>query len=50
MKQRIDVALAARGLADSREKAQATILSGVVFLNNQRADKASLSVEPSDVL
>lgn len=49
-KQRLDMALVARGLAPSREKAQALILSGAVFYNNQRADKASLSVENPDLL
>lgn len=44
-KQRIDMALVEKGLAISREKAQAMLLSGVVFYNNQRADKASLPVE-----
>lgn len=49
-KQRLDVALVARGLAPSRERAQALILSGTVFLNNQRADKASLSVAEKDAV
>ena len=44
MKERLDVALVSRGLAESREKAQAMIISGTVFLNGQRADKASLAV------
>ena len=47
---RLDVALVQRGLVDSREKAQATIMTGTVFLNNQRADKASLQVAEEDVL
>lgn len=49
-KQRLDVALVARGLAESRERAQALILSGNVFLKGQRADKASLPVTESDML
>ena len=49
-KERLDVALVARGLSESREKAQAMILSGTVFLNGQRADKASLPVKPEDTL
>ncbi len=47
---RLDVALVQRGLAPSRERAQATILSGTVFLNGQRADKASLTVKDGDAL
>jgi len=39
-KERIDQLLVERGLADSRTKAQALILSGLVFANNQRIDKA----------
>lgn len=49
-KVRLDVALVAQGHAASREKAQAMILSGTVFLNNQRADKASLQVAEQDTL
>ncbi len=47
---RLDAALAERGLCASREKAQALILSGVVFVNNQRADKASRQVLPEDTV
>ncbi len=47
---RLDAALAERGLCASREKAQALILSGVVFVNNQRADKASKQVLPEDTV
>ena len=49
-KERLDVALVTRGLAESREKAQAMILSGAVFLNGQRADKASMAVHEEDAL
>lgn len=38
-KQRLDVALFERALADSREKAQALILAGKVTVDGQRADK-----------
>ena len=50
MKERLDVALVSRGLAESREKAQAMIISGTVFLNGQRADKASLAVKEEDTV
>ena len=50
MKERLDVALVSRGLAESREKAQAMIISGTVFLNGQRADKASLAVKEEDAV
>ena len=40
MKERLDVMLVARGLAESREKAKAVIMSGNVFVNSCREDKA----------
>ena len=40
MKTRLDVALVERGLIQSREKAKAVIMSGIVYVNNQKADKA----------
>ncbi len=44
MKQRLDVLLVARGLADSREKAQALVLAGEVMLDGQRARKPGHTV------
>lgn len=43
-KQRIDQLLVARGLVESREKAQALILAGAVFVNGQKAAKAGQTV------
>ena len=40
MKQRLDVLLVEQGYASSREKAKAIIMSGIVFVNGQREDKA----------
>ena len=40
MKQRLDVLLVSQGFAPSREKAKAIIMSGVVFVDGQREDKA----------
>jgi len=37
-----------KGLVESREKAQALIMSGVVFVNNQKIDKPGTKV-PTDV-
>lgn len=39
-KERLDVLLVKQGLAGSREKAKAVIMSGNVFVNGQREDKA----------
>ena len=40
MKERLDVLLVRRGLAESREKAKAIIMSGNVFVKGMREDKA----------
>ena len=40
MKERLDVILVNRGMADSREKAKALIMSGNVFVKGEREDKA----------
>ncbi len=44
MKQRLDQLLVARGLAESRERAQALIIAGQVMVDGQRADKPGRSV------
>ena len=43
-KTRLDVLLVERGLQETRQKAQATIMSGLVFVNNQKVDKAGTPV------
>ena len=45
---RLDVALVDAGLAESREKAKAYIMSGIVYVNNQKADKAGITLKPED--
>ncbi len=40
MKERLDILLVQNGYANSREKAKAIIMSGKVFINGQREDKA----------
>lgn len=45
MKERLDVLLVKRGLAESREKAKAIIMSGNVFVNEQREDKAGTTFD-----
>ena len=40
MKQRLDMILVQNGLAPSREKAKAMIMSGIVYVNGQKEDKA----------
>lgn len=43
-KTRLDVLLTQQGMAESRQKAQAIIMSGVVFANGQRADKPGMAI------
>lgn len=43
-KTRLDVLLTERGLQESRQKAQATIMAGIVFVNGQRVDKPGTQV------
>lgn len=45
MKKRLDVLLVERNLAPSREKAKAIIMSGIVFVDNEREDKAGTSFD-----
>ena len=40
MKERLDVLLVKQGLAESREKAKAVIMAGLVYVDGQKEDKA----------
>jgi len=46
-KERLDVLLVEKGLAESREKAKRLIMTGNVFVDGQREDKAGLKVKAS---
>lgn len=48
MKERLDVLLYEKGLAESREKAKRLIMAGIVFVANQRVDKAGTKVNTDD--
>lgn len=48
MKTRIDAAMAVRGIAPSREKAQALIMAGNVYLGERKVLKPSETVEDGD--
>ncbi len=50
MKQRLDVLLVSSGLAASREKAKAIIMSGQVYVNGQKEDKAGSMFEETAAL
>ena len=45
VKKRLDVLLTEQGFADSRSKAQAIIMSGMVYVDGQKADKPGISYE-----
>ena len=45
-KKRLDVAMTEQGLAESRQKAQAIIMAGQVYVNGQKVDKAGAPVAP----
>lgn len=49
-KTRLDIAVFERGYAPSREKAKAIIMSGIVYVNNQKVDKAGYELKEDDVL
>ena len=44
VKKRLDVVLTEQGLAETRQKAQAMIMSGIVYVNGQKTDKAGFGV------
>lgn len=44
-KERLDVLLVEKGLYDSREKAKAAIMAGLVLVDNERIDKAGTKVK-----
>lgn len=49
-KLRLDVAMTEQGLAESRQKAQAIIMAGQVFVNGQKVDKAGAPVAQDAVI
>lgn len=46
MKERLDVLLVNNNLAESREKAKALIMSGIVYVNDVKEDKAGSTFDP----
>lgn len=49
VKERLDILLVRQGLAPSREKAKAVIMTGNVYVNGQREDKAGASFEEEKI-
>lgn len=50
MKERLDVLLVEKGLFPSREKAKASVMAGLVFVDGIRVDKAGNMTDPSSAL
>ena len=50
IKKRLDVLLVEMGFADTRTKAQAIIMSGLVYVDGQKADKPGISYEENVAL
>ena len=50
MKERLDILLVKKGLAASREKAKAMIMSGNIFVNGQREDKAGTTFDEAVII
>lgn len=49
MKERLDILLVEQGLAETREKAKLVIMSGDVFVNGQREDKAGTGFDAAKI-
>ena len=49
MKERLDVLLVRQGYAPSREKAKAILMSGIVYVNGQKEDKAGSTFDEAKV-
>ena len=50
MKIRLDQYIFEQGYAPSRRRAQALIMSGIVFVNNQKADKSGTMIKETDIV
>ena len=49
-RERIDKLLVSKGLAESRTKAQAMVMAGVVLVNEQRVEKPSDQYSPEVII
>lgn len=50
MKKRLDILLVEKNLVTGRDKAKSIIMSGIVYVNNQKADKAGIEVTEEDIV
>ena len=49
MKERLDGLLVKQGFAPSREKAKAILMSGIVYVDGQKEDKAGTMFDPEKI-
>ena len=49
-KKRLDAVLFEKGFTESREKAKALIMAGIVYVNNQKSDKPGNTVKDDDII
>ena len=49
-KKRVDMLLVERGLAETRQKAQAVIMAGQVYSGERRCDKAGMTLDEDAAL
>lgn len=47
-KKRLDIAVFEKGLAESREKAKAYIMAGIVYVNDVKEERASVNIKDED--
>jgi len=50
LKKRLDVLIFEKGLAESRERAKTIIMAGLVYVDNQKSDKAGESINEDSVI
>ncbi len=50
MKKRLDILMVEKGLVTGRDRAKAIIMSGIVYVNNQKADKAGSEFDENDII
>ena len=50
MKKRLDIILTEKNMAESREKAKAIIMTGIVYVDNQKCDKPGTMIEETQTV
>jgi 23S rRNA (cytidine1920-2'-O)/16S rRNA (cytidine1409-2'-O)-methyltransferase len=50
LKERVDVLMVKKGLANSRERAKAAVMAGIVFVEGQRVEKPGMKLAEDDII